>query len=227
MAIILNIDSSIDAASLCISKNGESLCFQKNDVLKDHTIWMHSTLQSILTNASLTMKDMEAVAVTIGPGSYTGLRIGLAAAKGFCYALNIPLVTINTLELMTDVAIKNLTNVDDANTDLFCPMIDARRMEVFTALYNCKLETIEPPRASILDTTSFSEKLATNKIHFFGNGSMKFQNICVSPSAFFESINWDARNLIPLVEKKTINKEFTDLAYSEPLYLKEYYTPAH
>lgn len=229
MAIILNIDSSVETASLCISNNGEVLCFQKNDVLKDHAAWMHSTLESMLLTASLTMKSMDAIAVTMGPGSYTGLRIGLAAAKGFCYALNIPLVTVNTLELMTDVAIKQLGVVEDSNSKsvLFCPMIDARRMEVFTALYNMKLETIEAPKALVLENVNFLEKFTTNKIHFFGNGSKKFQKICAAPNAFFMSINWDAKNLIPLVEKKFIEKDFTELAYSVPLYLKEFYTASY
>ena len=134
MAIILNIDSSVEAASLCISKNGEVLCFQQNEILKDHAVWMHSTLQKMLKETGLTMKKMEAIAVTIGPGSYTGLRIGLATAKGFCYALNIPLIAINTLELMTSAAIKHLLSLNstETNSNLFCPMIDARRMEVFT-----------------------------------------------------------------------------------------------
>ena len=166
----------------------------------------------------LTIIKKSAIAVSIGPGSYTGLRIGLSSAKGLCYALDIPLITISTLKMIASA-------VKQKATDLICPMVDARRMEVFTGLYNKDLLEISAARALIIDETSFDTFLSSHKILFCGNGSKKLQNILSSPNASFIETIPNASELSDLSQNCYINKQFANLAYSEPLYIKEFYTP--
>ena len=143
----------------------------------------------------------------------------MATAKGICYALNKPLITLNTLQVMANAA-------GNEPADLLCPMIDARRSEVFTAIYSKDLQIIKEPAAIELNEKSFDEELLTNSICFFGNGSIKFQSIKKNQRAIFSNIISDASSMISLSEGKYKRQEFADLAYSEPLYLKEFYTPA-
>jgi tRNA threonylcarbamoyladenosine biosynthesis protein TsaB len=171
----------------------------------------------MIKDAGCTMKDINAVAVSNGPGSYTGLRIGLSAAKGLCYALQIPLITIGTLQMMVQGVEKNEAN-------LYCPMIDARRMEVFTAMYGSEGKEITSPAALILDENSFAEDLKMNRILFFGNGAAKFKNICSHSNAIFSGLHTDASQLAKLSQQKFTAKDFADLAYCEPLYVKEFFT---
>jgi tRNA threonylcarbamoyladenosine biosynthesis protein TsaB len=142
----------------------------------------------------------------------------MAGAKGICYGLSLPLITVNTLEWMAG-ACKN------EEADLFCPMIDARRLEVFTALYNCNLEEISPPSSLILQQESFSTELETNKIVFFGNGAQKFSALFSHHNALFKTLVSGADELASISWKRYQNGIFADLAYSEPLYVKEFYTP--
>ena len=219
MALILNIDTAIDTASVCLAKDAEVLSIDKNEKQKDHAAWLHLAIKEIFEKSSLELKMIDATAVTGGPGSYTGLRIGMTTVKGICYALAKPMIILNTLQVMGNAA-KN------ENADLLCPMIDARRMEVFTAMYSKDLQTIKEPAAITLNEKSFDEELANHSICFFGNGSDKFRSIKKNENAFFSSINTDASHLVSLSEDKFRQKEFAELAYAEPLYLKEFYTPA-
>src|SRR5688572_823057 len=219
MALILNIDTAVDEASVCLAANGKELFLEKNKKQKDHAAWLHLAIKHIFEKNELELKAVDAIAVTAGPGSYTGLRIGMATAKGICYALNKPLITLNTLKVMANAA-KN------EKTDLLCPMIDARRMEVFTAIYSKDLTIIKEPAAIQVNEKSFDEVLATGSICFFGNGSSKFQIIKKDPRAIFADINSDASSMIALSEEEFQQKDFADLAYAEPIYLKEFYTPA-
>ena len=219
MALILNIDTAVDTASICVAKDGKILSLEKNDKQKDHAAWLHLAIKEIFEKNNLELKMVDAIAVTGGPGSYTGLRIGMAAAKGICYALNKPLITLNTLQVMANAS-------KDETADLLCPMIDARRMEVFTAIYSKDLQIIKEPAAIELNEKTFGEELSTNSIYFFGNGSIKFRLIKKDPKAIFSNIIPDASSMISLSEEKFKQQEFADLAYTEPLYLKEFYTPA-
>ena len=149
MSLILNIDTALDTASVCIAKDGRSLGLAVNENQKDHAAWLHIAVNEILKKPSYSINQLEAVAVSIGPGSYTGLRIGLASAKGFCYALNIPLIAVTTLEIMA-LAVK------EEATTLICPMVDARRMEVFSAIYEKDLGEKSPPQAMVIDENSFA-----------------------------------------------------------------------
>lgn len=163
------------------------------------------------------MKDINAVAVSNGPGSYTGLRIGLSAAKGLCYALQIPLITVGTLQMMAQ-------GVKNSEANLFCPMIDARRMEVFTALYDREGNEVMKPAALIIDENSFAGELKKNRILFFGNGAGKFKDICSHSNVIFEDIEADASHLAKLSQQKFAAGDFADVAYSEPHYVKEFFT---
>ena len=219
MALILNIDTAVDVASLCLAKDGEVLSISKNESQKDHAAWLHIAIRDIFEKNSLELRSVDAIAVTGGPGSYTGLRIGMATAKGICYALDKPLVSLNTLLMMANAA-------DDESADLLCPMIDARRMEVFAAIYTKELQIIKEPAAITLNENSFDEYLLNNSICFFGNGSNNFKAIKKHEKAIFKDLKADASSMTSLSEKKFAEKGFADLAYAEPLYLKEFYSPA-
>ena len=219
MAIILNIDTAVDVASICLAKDGKVLSVAKNESQKDHASWLHIAIKEIFAKNNLELGSADAVAVTGGPGSYTGLRIGMATAKGICYALNKPLISLNTLLVMANAA-------KEENADLLCPMIDARRMEVFTAIYTKELEIVKEPAAITVNENSFDEYLLNNSIFFFGNGSNKFRTINKHEKAVFNDLKSDASSMIYLSEKSFVEKGFADLAYAEPLYLKEFYTQA-
>lgn len=219
MSIILNIETAVDTASVCLAKDGEALQLATNENQKDHASWLHVAIAQIIKDAGYVLADVQAVAISIGPGSYTGLRIGLATAKGLCFALKIPLIAVGTLGMMAFAA-KN----DEG--ELICPMIDARRMEVFTAVYDKKLQPVIKPQTMLLNENSFAELLSLNKIIFSGNGSNKLQQIISNDNAFFSSVQANASHLAQLSDKSFIKKEFADLAYIQPLYLKEFYSPA-
>lgn len=170
-------------------------------------------------------KTLQAVAVSAGPGSYTGLRIGLAFAKGLCYGLNIPLIAVPTLQIVAAAAISGLQNSGfiPSATDYLVPMIDARRMEVYTAIYGCDLSEIKPAGAVIVDENSFSELLRQRRCIFFGDGSEKCKSFFLSSNAVILSgINPNAENMKKLSEKRFSNNQFVDTAYFEPFYLKEF-----
>lgn len=218
MAIILNIDTAVESASVCLAKDANLIQFAINSNQKDHASWLHSIIQKIISGSDLNLKDIEAVAVSIGPGSYTGLRVGLSAAKGLCFALNIPLITINTLEMMAHA-------VKDDKADYICPLIDARRMEVFMAVYNKNMQLVVKPCAMIIKPDSFDSLLASGKILFSGNGSKKLQEIMVHSNAIFNNNVATSADMMYLSEKSFSEKAFADLAYTEPFYIKEFYSP--
>lgn len=217
MSLILNIDTAQDTASVCIAEGNTIIDIAVNQQQQDHARWLHTAIANLLDTAHHNITDLQAVAVSIGPGSYTGLRVGLSAAKGLCYALNIPLIGINTLQMMASA-------VKDKAEDLICPMIDARRMEVFTALYNKSLEEIEKPQALILNESPVFPQLLSHKILFCGNGHYKMKTLQTYTNASFIEFNFNASYLIPLSFKKFAEKNFADLAYTEPLYIKEFYS---
>lgn len=219
MALILNIDTSLDTASVCLSNDDSVLAFAENKSQQEHASWLHVGIASLLQDSGKAINDIDAIAVSIGPGSYTGLRVGLSAAKGFCYALNLPLITVNTLLLIAYSA-------KDEAEGLICPLIDARRMEVFTALYSKDLNEMLVPSATIVDSQSFGDILLTNKVLFCGNGMNKVREIIDHPNALFSDATMNATHLSQLSSQFYEEKKFSDLAYTEPLYIKEFYSPA-
>jgi tRNA threonylcarbamoyladenosine biosynthesis protein TsaB len=222
MSIILNIDTSLEIASVALSKAGQILNFFTNAVQKEHAVFLHKAIQELLAIQQLQPNQIDAIAVTNGPGSYTGLRVGLSAAKGLCYALNKPLISMGTLEVMATDAIMQIPNIKDC---LFCPMIDARRMEVFTALYDSNLQEIMPASAIVLDNQSFQNILETKKIYFFGSGMQKWKNFNIHDNAAYIENNhlYNAMNTISF--KKYLSADFANTSYVSPLYVKEFYNP--
>ena len=225
--LILNIDTAFDTACISLAEDGVPLLFSENETRNDHAAWLLTAIADLMKQSRNSLQDLKAVAVNNGPGSYTGIRIGLSAAKGLCYALQIPLITVNSLEVMALDAILELKadKRDLPVSDmLFCPMIDARRMEVFAAVYNADLITIMKPAAYVLNSHSFDEILGRQKILFFGNGSIKFQRICLNPDAIFKKFSFNPLALASLTYKNFIGNNFAGLAYTEPFYLKEFFT---
>jgi tRNA threonylcarbamoyladenosine biosynthesis protein TsaB len=217
MGIILNIDTAVDVASVCISKDGEMLELAVNHNQKDHAAWIHVAIEKLLSNLKLKINRINGIAVTIGPGSYTGLRVGLSTAKGICFAQQIPLISLNTLEVMA-------YSLKEEEADFFCPMIDARRMEVFTAAYNRQLDELIKPCAMIIDGNNFNSLLSAGKVLFSGNGSEKLKKMISHSNASFISKTTTAADMCQLSARQMAMGNFADTAYAEPLYLKEFYT---
>ncbi len=234
MAIILNIDTATGSGSITLAKEGIGMGTLRNDSQKDHAAWVQAAIRGLVQEAGLKMTDLQAVAITAGPGSYTGLRVGMATAKGLCYALSIPLIAENTLKVMAYAGREQFfasgsrpeaTSHPGQLSTLFCPMIDARRMEVFTGLYDLDLDEIMPPAALILEKSSFNKELENNSILFLGNGSAKWKPLCDGrPHAGFVDVEHSAEHLAPLAERAFIQENFANLAYEEPVYLKEFYS---
>lgn len=223
MSLILNIDTATDIAHISISKSGVILDSVTNKEQKDHGSFLQPAIQQLLKNNFISIQELDAIAISAGPGSYTGLRVGMASAKGLCFALEKPLITISSLEIIAYAAILE-AGLQTANKGLlFCPMIDARRMEVFTALYTQQLETLLEPNAMVIEQNSFANYLIENKIFFVGNGANKWELICKNENALFLPNTSNPLAMNKLSFKKYENKDFTNLAYSEPSYLKEFF----
>lgn len=219
MSLILHIDTAVQTASICLAKNKEVLAEQVNPSQKDHAAWLHVAIAEMFATQPYALNDLDAVAVSAGPGSYTGLRVGMSSAKGLCYALGIPLITVNSLEMMCMAA-------PQKEGWLYCPMIDARRMEVFTAIYDKELQPVMPPKNLVLDQDSFKDVLASRPIAFFGNGSEKFRTILNNEHAEFVDVVTTAKHMIILADEAFQQNNVADLAYAVPYYGKEFYTPA-
>ncbi len=218
MSYILNIDTAIEGASICLSLNGENMAFQETAAQKDSASWLHPAIQNMLEGQGLRMDALRAIAISNGPGSYTGLRVGMATGKGLCYALKIPLIQVSTFQMMTAA-------VQDKEAAIFCPMIDARRMEVYTIGYGRNWEEKLPAQNLILNENSFSELVEEQKVIFFGNGSVKFRALVQHPNALFSDCSANAKHLIPFSTEKLKARLFADLAYSEPQYGKAFFSP--
>jgi tRNA threonylcarbamoyladenosine biosynthesis protein TsaB len=219
MALILNIDTAMSTAGVCLAMDGDVLALAESQDRAAHSTWLHPAIGRMLEETGHRPGDLQGVAVTAGPGSYTGLRVGMAAAKGFCYALGIPLIAENTLNVMAFSAREQLSEAD-----LLCPMIDARRMEVFTAVYQRDGGLLLPATAMVIDENSFSEFLSDHQMSFFGEGSDKCKQLIKAPGAAFVNPVYHVGYLGKLSFLRYLQKEFTAVAYSEPVYTKEFYT---
>jgi tRNA threonylcarbamoyladenosine biosynthesis protein TsaB len=220
MSHIINIDTATETAFVNIAANGQVLQSLQNESQKDHGAFVQTAIAALLKNTGLTFTDIDAIAVTAGPGSYTGLRVGMASAKGLSYALNKPLIAVSTLELWASAVIQQSAGTN--NSTLFCAMIDARRMEVFTAVYNAALTPVLAPVAMILNESSFAGILAEQRVIFLGNGAAKWQKICSHPNASFATVANSSSAMAGLSYMAFLKNQFADLAYTEPFYLKEF-----
>jgi len=214
---ILNIETSTKACSVALF-SGKQLVSHKEHVEEkfSHSEKLSLYMLEVLDLAKITFTDLSAIAISMGPGSYTGLRIGVSTAKGLCYALDIPLISISTLQAMAYGI--SLTK----KSDVFCPMIDARRMEVYSAFYNAKNKLIRKIQADIIDEKSYQKEL-TDKVLFFGDGSEKLHETIIHDNASFVSnFHPSAKFLGPLAYNKFQETDFEDAAYFEPYYLKDF-----
>ena len=215
MSYILSIETATKSCSIALAKDEQLIdCFEEVSEKYSHSEQLTVFIQDILAKYHLSTKDLEAIAISSGPGSYTGLRIGVSTAKGLCYALDIPLISISTLEAMAQLM------VEDYPDFILCPMIDARRMEVYCAFFGKQQSLVS---AMVIDADSFAKELEQSKILFFGDGADKCQDTLTHPNAHFElGIYPSARGMLKLAYTKFANKEFEDVAYYEPFYLKEF-----
>lgn len=220
MPVILNIETSTDVCSTALTAEGAVLEHFEEFNGRNHAVVLSDFIKGCLDHLRRHEMKLDAVAVSLGPGSYTGLRIGLSEAKGLAYALGVPLIGVDTLKLMS----VQVMFAQDVNPDaLFAPMIDARRMEVYTAVYNLPLDTLVAPTPLILEPDSYNEWLDRGEVLFFGNGSDKAKDVISHPNArFIPDVKPLALDMLPLADQAFRAGNFLDLAYSVPVYLKDF-----
>ncbi len=214
---ILQINTAFSEASIAISRDGVLLHELKNDNQYDHASFLQPAILEICKICGIELEALNAISVINGPGSYTGLRVGLASAKGICYALKIPLICINTLYWMAR------GNINE-EVDYICPMIDARRDEVYTALYDNNRNAVLEPTAMILEANSFGTYLSKKRIAFIGDGAIKFGVTIQHTNAIFPNNFHSSTHISTISYEAFVNKEFQDLAYTEPYYIKAFYS---
>lgn len=218
MALILSLETSSGICSVALHKDKDLLALAEVHEEYAHASKLGVLIQEVAHQAAVEMREISAVAVSAGPGSYTGLRIGTSTAKGLCYALGVPLLAVGTLEIMAS----QVTGIDRGGS-LLCPMIDARRMEVYCSLFNPERKMIREVEARIIDEKSFEQELSERPIYFFGNGSGKCKNVIAHSNAhFIEGIDPSARQLGINAAIKLDSGDVEDLLKFEPFYLKEF-----
>lgn len=228
MALLLNIDTALSVATVSIADGDHILIQKSNAEQRNHGSFVQPAIQSMLAELKIDARQLDAIAVSAGPGSYTGLRVGLASAKGLCFSWNKPLIMVNTLEVLTRSALLEQSE----SSVYYCPMIDARRMEVFAAIYkynNEQMETVLEPGAYLLEDAAFLTPLRqiSGSILFFGNGMAKWKEISTEKAdKFLELAPSNAQSLNLLAQNAFSLKIFADVAYSEPFYFKSFYTTA-
>lgn len=224
MSLILCIETGTDICSVGIARDGELMSLRESDQGRDHAKQVAVFVDELLRETGVKPDELDAVAVGMGPGSYTGLRIGVSFAKGLCYGLNIPLLAVGSLEALTDVAIKDyeagIIQVEGWDEALLCPMVDARRMEVYTQIFNSRCEAQSEVSAEIITEESFSQWRAKGKLVIFGNGAAKCQEML--PDAIYIDVAPSARGLTRIAHQLFEAGKTVDIAYFEPFYLKDF-----
>ncbi len=220
MSCILSIETSTGVCSVAMSENGQCIFKQEDHSGPNHAVSLGAFVDEALSFTDNHAIPLGAVAVSCGPGSYTGLRIGVSMAKGICYGRNVPLLAVPTLEVMSVPVLLNHEIEDDA---LLCPMIDARRMEVYSAIYDRALNERRETRADIVDAGTYREYLDHHPVYFFGNGAAKCMETINHPNArLIDGIDPLAKYMFPIAERKWVSEEFEDVAYFVPYYLKDF-----
>jgi len=217
MALILLIETATKSCSVALAFNEQIIaCNEEVNENYSHAEKLNVFIKDLFRNKDLALQNLDAIAVSKGPGSYTGLRIGVSTAKGLCYALGKPLISISTLRAMAfGMAQKEASN-------LYCPMIDARRMEVYTAFYNASNKRIRGINANIINENSYQKEL-NSKVLFFGDGAKKCKKIITHKNAkFLDEVYPSSKDMLFLAKQKFDNKDFEDIAYFEPYYLKDF-----
>ena len=217
MSNILCLETATTNCSVALSIYGEQVVLKEDNGMQySHAERLHPYIEEVLTSGKMNKEELKAIAISKGPGSYTGLRIGVSAAKGLCYALGIPLISISTLEALSHQVICE-------KGSYIIPMLDARRMEVYSAVFDASYHPVRATEAQILEAHSFQEYLEKGKVYFIGNGVSKFEDICHHPNAIFikEALP-SASQMCELAEAKRETGDYEDVAYFEPYYLKDF-----
>ncbi|MGB3149506.1 MAG: tRNA (adenosine(37)-N6)-threonylcarbamoyltransferase complex dimerization subunit type 1 TsaB [Maribacter sp.] len=217
MGLILNLETATTNCSVSLANDGEVLALKEHDTPNySHSEQLHVFIQECMEKAGRNLSELDAIAVSKGPGSYTGLRIGVSAAKGLCFSIGVPLISIATLKSMA-------FQIKVSEGEFIIPVLDARRMEVYSAVFNSDLKQIRETRAEIIDEKSFEDYTKNQKVSIVGNGAEKIKPILKYPDIKFESyIIPSAKDMAPLSFKKYLEKDFENIAYFEPYYLKDF-----
>jgi len=222
MALILNIETATEVCSVCFAKDGKVIALKESFEDKTHAKLLTVFIDELLQENNLKIANFDAIAVSMGPGSYTGLRIGVSTAKGLAYAADLPLIAVSTLQSLAFGLEKKKKDELDKDAWL-CPMIDARRMEVYTAFFNLRNEEKSKISADIIDENSYLEVLNDRQVIFCGNGSAKCkENITHKNALFIDDIECSASYMAPIAEQAFADNNFVDVAYFEPFYLKDF-----
>lgn len=223
MAQILSIETGTEVCSVALARDGELISLRENTEGRNHANSLALYIKEVLDENDIYAEELDAIAVSGGPGSYTGLRIGVSTAKGMCYAMGKPLIAISSLTSLANIALEEynagIVEIENPDTAVLCPMIDARRMEVYTQLFDMQLHEQNSIEAKIIDASSFGEY--TNLI-IFGDGAAKCKDILSGDNVHLVRIASSARGLVTIAEQMYQRSEFVDTAYYEPLYLKDF-----
>ncbi|MEI6139093.1 MAG: tRNA (adenosine(37)-N6)-threonylcarbamoyltransferase complex dimerization subunit type 1 TsaB [Mariniphaga sp.] len=225
MALLLNIETSTEVCSVALANDGVVVGLRESLTGQHHAELLTVYINEVLDECGIIGSQIDAVAVSGGPGSYTGLRIGVSTAKGICYASGLPLIALSSLEAMAGFVIQHLSDYYPSETEnvLFCPMIDARRMEVYTAFYDKNGVQFREIKADIIDHHSYLSYLENNTVLFFGNGAFKCRDSIRHRNAIFvDGITTSSQSMVPLSERDFQLNKFVDVAYYEPFYLKDF-----
>jgi tRNA threonylcarbamoyladenosine biosynthesis protein TsaB len=216
MGLILSLETATKTCSVCLAIDGvEVFTITEDSGNYSHAEKLNGFIQSLFEKTGFSLSELDAVSISEGPGSYTGLRIGTSTAKGFCYALDIPLIAVNSLKALAAITL--------TECEIICPMFDARRMEVYSALFDRQLQMVEETTAVVIDAKSYQNFLAKDKVVFVGPGAEKCREILTHPNAQFDlETSVSAKGMIALAERKFQLKDFVDVAYFEPFYLKDF-----
>ena len=224
LATLLHIDTAGEKAMIAFTKNGVVLASKENTTPHTHAAFVQATIHELAVTANCTLANIDAVVVTMGPGSYTGLRVGLSSAKGIAYALQKPLIGLSTLALLANAASKTALFKSLGDQIQVFTMIDAKRMEVFGALFNQALEITLEEQAMVLEEAFVANLLTNGPILCIGNGASKIKELTTHPNVYISDVAYNLMDLIELAESKFAKKSYEDLAYSSPAYLKDFYT---
>ncbi|HJV20613.1 MAG TPA: tRNA (adenosine(37)-N6)-threonylcarbamoyltransferase complex dimerization subunit type 1 TsaB [Sediminibacterium sp.] len=225
MALLLHIDTATPYAGICLSNNETVLAIEENHDARNHASFLQPAIQKIMHQTGHALQELDAVAVTGGPGSYTGIRVAMASAKGICYALQKPLIVLNTLQVIAQAALDQLAaeNLLSEKEWLLYPMIDARRMEVFSAAYTHSLMEKEAAAAILLNEQFFDTLPKNVSILFCGDGAAKIPGAFLKSNMQISSVQHNVNHMIRLANTAYARRHFANLAYAEPLYAKGFY----
>ncbi|MES4920950.1 tRNA (adenosine(37)-N6)-threonylcarbamoyltransferase complex dimerization subunit type 1 TsaB [Hoylesella timonensis] len=221
MSCILNIETSTDVCSVAVSQDGTCIFEKEDSSGPNHAVKLGVFVDEALSFIDSHLIPLDAVAVSCGPGSYTGLRIGVSMAKGICYGRSVKLLSVPTLHLLC-VPVLLREQIQEENA-LLCPMLDARRMEVYAQLFDRALNEVRPIQADVVDADTYKSYLDERSVYFFGNGAEKCIEVINHPNAhLIKNVEPLAKNMFPLAEKRMMNEQFEDVAYFVPFYLKDF-----